>query len=63
MFIGVIDSSTGDMIFQGDADDFLETTGYDEEIEEGLNKLSSPGDGNGVTRRAVGEYILLRGRR
>lgn len=39
MFIEVTDNDSGEIIFEGEADEFLEQNEYDEEIEIFLNEL------------------------
>ena len=47
MRISVIDEDN-DMIFKGDADEFLELNDYDEELEIELNNLDKMSIGNSI---------------
>lgn len=57
MYIAVVDASTKDNIFQGDAEEFLAMQDYDEEITEILNKLESPKN-TYITKYE--DYIIMR---
>lgn len=57
MFVSVYSVSERENVFTGDAEDFLESIGYDNEIEEVLCNLEGANRGE-PGRKRIGDLII-----
>jgi hypothetical protein len=57
MFVGVYSISERENIFTGDAEEFLESIGYDNEVEEVLCSLEGSNRGT-PARKRIGDLII-----